>query len=101
MAETLDIIYIWEFLVNSENVLLLAFVKYKLLPLYSTLFFLYFLRLKTLVFWRKIVQNLLVPVHLFFPKNSTIDFKKTSTTEECLVGESCPTPRILYRLVYS
>ena len=26
MAETLDIIYIWEFLVNSENVLLLAFV---------------------------------------------------------------------------
>ena len=76
MAETLDIIYIWEFLVNSENVLLLAFLKYKLQPLYSKLYFLYFLRLKTLVFWRKIVQNLLVPVHLFCQKIAKLILKE-------------------------
>ena len=65
-----------------------------------------FWRLKILVLWRKIVQNLLIFVYLFCPKNSTTDFTKIFITEEWLVVESCPTPRwiaflMLYRLVYN
>ena len=59
MSEILDNIYIWVFLVNSESVLLLAFVKYILQPFYSNLhFFVSFGDfLETLVLWRKVVQN--------------------------------------------
>ena len=105
MSEILDNIYIWVFLVNSESVLLLAFVKYML---YShcteNCIFCTFWRLKTLVLWRKIVQNLLIFVYLFCPKNSTIDSRKTSITQERLFVESYQIPRwivflMLHRLV--
>ena len=56
---------------------LLAFVKYML---YShcteNCIFCTFWRLKTLVLWRKIFQNLLIIGYLCCPKNSTIDSKK-------------------------
>ena len=78
ISEILDNIYIWVFLVNSESLLHLAFVKY---IFYSrctqNCIFLYFWRLKILVLWRKMVQNLLIFAYLFCPKNSTIDFRKT------------------------
>ena len=65
-----------------------------------------FWRLKILVLWGKIVENLLIFVYLFCPKNGAIDFTKTFITQEWLVVESCPTPRwiaflMLYRLVYN
>ena len=65
-----------------------------------------FWRLKTLVLLLKIVQNILIFVHLFFPNNSAIDPRKTSITQERLVVESCPTPcwitfLMLYRLVHN
>ena len=84
MSKILDNIYVSVFLVNSESVLLLAFVEYRL---YShctqNCIFLYFLE----------VQNLLKIAYLFCPKNSTIDFRKIFITQEWLVVESCPTPR--------
>ena len=46
MSEILDNVYTWLFLVNSKDVLHLAFVKYTLKPLYSKLCFLYFLEAK-------------------------------------------------------
>ena len=107
MSEILDNIYIWVFSVNSESVLLLAFVKYLL---YShcteNSIFCRFWRLNTLVLWRKIVQNLLIFMYLFCPKNNTIDSRNTSITQERLVVESCPTTRwiaflMLYQLVYN
>ena len=60
----------------------------------------------SLVFWRKIVQNLLIFVYSFRPNNRTIDFTKTFITQEWLFVESCPTPRwiaflMLYPLVYN
>ena len=107
MSESLDNSCIWVFLVNSESVLLLAFVKYMLYS-HCTInsIFCTFRKLKTLVLWRKIVQNLLIFVYLFCPKNSTIDSSKTSITQEQLLVESYPTPRwiaflMLYRLVYN
>ena len=104
MSEILDNIYIWLVLVNSESVLLLAFVKYDHFT--QNRIFCTFWRLKILVLWRKIAQNLLIFVYLFCPKNSTTDFTKTFITQEWLVVESCPTPRwiaflMLYRLVYN
>ena len=105
MFEVLGNIYLWVFLVNSENVLVLVFVKRRL---YShcteNYIFCTFWKLKTLVLWQTIVQNLLVFVYLFCPKSSTIDFRKTFITQEWLVVESCATPRwisflMLYRLV--
>ena len=44
--------------------------------------------------------------YLFCPKNSIIDSRKTSITQEWLVVESCSTPRwiaflMLYQLVYN
>ena len=65
-----------------------------------------FWRLKILVLWRKIVQNLLIFVYLFSPKNSTTGFTKIFITQKWLVVESCPTPRwiaflMLYRLVHN
>ena len=94
-------------LVNSESVLLLAFVKYMLYSQFiENCIFCTFWRLKTLVLWRKTVQNLLIFVYLFCWKNSTVDSRKTSINQERLVVESCPTPRwipflMLYRLVYN
>ena len=89
MSEILDNIYILVFLVNPESVLRLAFVKYML---YShctqDCIFLYFLEAKNPCF----VQNLLIFVYLFCPKNSTIDFRKTFMTQEWLVVETCPNP---------
>ena len=77
MSEILGNIYIWVFSVNIEIVLFLAFVKYTLQPLYSKLYFLYFLKTESTFLWRKIVQDLLIFVYLFFPKNSTLDSRKT------------------------
>ena len=107
MSEILDNIYVWVVLVISESVLLLAFVKYMLYSHCTEntekyfFFFGTFWRLKTLILWRKIVQNLLVCVYLFYPKNSNC-----SITQERLVLESCSTPRwiaflMLYWFVYN
>ena len=107
MSEILDNIYIWVFLVKIESVLLLALVKYMLCSHFTqNCIFCTFWRLKILVLWRKIVENLLIFVYLFCPKNGAIDFTKTFITQEWLVVESCPTPRwitflMLYRLVYN
>ena len=67
--------------------------------------FITFRRLKILVLWQKIVQNFLLFVYLFCPKNSAIDFTKTFITQERLVVKSCPKPRwiaflMLYPFVY-
>ena len=107
MSEILDNIYIWVFLVNIESVLLLALVKYMLCSHFTqNCIFCTFWRLKILVLWRKIVENLLIFVYLFCPKNGAIDFTETLITQERLVVESCPTPRwiaflMFYRLVYN
>ena len=107
MSEILDNIYIWVFSINSESVLLLALVKCMLCSHFTqNCIFCTFWRLKILVLWRKIVENLLIFVYLFCPKNGAIDFTKTFITQEWLVVESCPTPRwitflMLYRLVYN
>ena len=74
--------------------------------LLKTEFFCTFWRLKILVLWLKIVQNLLIFVYLFCPKNGTTDFTKTFITQEWLVIESCPTSHwiaflMLYRLMYA
>ena len=87
--------------------LLLALVKYMLYSHFTqNCIFCIFWRLKILVLWRKIVENLLIFVYLFCPKNDAIDFTKTFITQEWFVVESCPTPRwiaflMLYRLVYN
>ena len=107
MSEILDNIYIWVFSINSESVLLLALVKYMLCSHFTqNCIFCTFWRLKILVLWRKIVENLLIFVYLFCPKNGAIDFTKTFITQKWLVVESCPTPRwitflMLYQLVYN
>ena len=107
MSEILYNIYIWVFLVNIESVLLLALVRYILYSHFTqNCILLYFLEAKIVILWRKIVENLLIFVYLFCPKNGTIDFTKTFITQEWLVVESCPTPRwiaflMLYRLVYN
>ena len=74
--------------------------------LLKTVFCCTFWRQKILILRRKIVENLLIFVYLFCPKNSSINFTKTFITQEWLVGETCPTPRwiaflMLYRLVYN
>ena len=82
MSEILDNIYIWVFLVNIESVLLLALVKYMLCSHFTqNCIFCTFWRLKILVLWRKIVENLLIFVYLFCPKNGAIDFTKTFITQ--------------------
>ena len=104
---TLDNIYIWVFSINSESVLLLALVKYMLCSHFTqNCIFCTFWRLKILVLWRKIIENLLIFVYLFCPKNGAIDFTKTLIPQKWLVIESCPTPRwiafsMLYPLVYN
>ena len=46
-------------------------------------FFLYFLEAVNLALRQKNVQNLLIFVYLFFPKNGTIDSRKSFITLEC------------------
>ena len=106
MSEISGNIYIWVFSINSENVRFLALVLCCLSMLLKTVFFVLFWRLKILVLWRKIVENLLIFVYLFCPKNGAIDFTKTFITQERLVVGICPTPRwiamlMFYRLVYN
>ena len=102
MSEVLDKSYIWLFSINSERVLLLALVKYRLCSHFTqNCIFCTFWRLKIFVLWRKIVENLLVFVYLFCPKNGAIDFTKPFITQEWLVIESCPTPRwIMFLMLY-
>ena len=61
--------------------------------LLKAVFFCNFWRLKILVLWLKIVENLLVFVYLFCSKSCASDFTKTFITQEWLVIESFPTPR--------
>ena len=107
MSEIYNNIDIWVFLITGESALFLAFVKYLLYSHFTqNCIFCTFWRLKILVLWQKIVQNLLIFVYLFCPKNSTTDFTKTFIPQEWLVVESCPNPRwiallMLYWLVYN
>ena len=64
------------FLVNSESEICFCQIRFIAIFL-KTVFFCTFPRLKIIVLWRKIVQNLLIFVYLFCPKNSTTDFTKT------------------------
>ena len=102
-----DNIYIWVFSINSVNVLLLALVKYMVYSHFTqNCIFCTFWRLKILILWWKIVENLLIFVCLFCPKNNAIDFTKAFITQEWLIIESCPTPcwitfLMLYRLMYN
>ena len=99
-------IYIWMFLVTVK----VSYFYLLLNMLYShftqNCIFCTLWKLKILVLWRKIVQNLLIFVYLFSPKNSTTGFTKTFITQEWLVVESCLTQRWIaflmpYRLVYA
>ena len=107
MSKFLGNIYIWVFSINSQSVLLLALFKYMLCSHFTqNRIFYTFWRLKILVLWREIVENLFIFVYLFCPKKGAIDFAKNFITQELLVIESCPTPRwtiflMLYRLVYN
>ena len=107
MSEILDNVYIWAFSVNSDGALILALNKYVLCSHFTQkCIFCTFWRIKILVLWRKVVENLLIFMYLFCPKNGAIDFTKTFITQEWLVVERCPTPRwitflMLYRLVYA
>ena len=96
MSEFLENIYIWVFLVNSESALLLAFVEYMF---YShcaeNCIFCTFWRLKTLVLWRKIVQNLLIIGYLCCPKNSTIDSKKNFHNSGTTGRRKLPDPSMI------
>ena len=74
--------------------------------LLKSVFLCTFWRLKMLVLWQKIVENVVIFVYLFCRKNHAMDFTKTFITQEWLVVESCPTIRwivfsIFYRLVYT
>ena len=102
MSKILDNIYIWVFSINSESVLFLASVKYTLCSHFTqNCLFCTFWKLKILVLWQKIVENLLIFLYLFCPKNNVIDFRKPFITQEWLVVESCPTPRwITFLMLY-
>ena len=106
-VQNLDNIYIWVFSINSENVLLLALVKYTLCSHFTqNCLFCTFWKLKILVLWQKIVENLFIFVYLFCSKKGAFNFTKTFITQKWLVAESCPTSRLitfflLYRLVYN
>ena len=87
--------------------LLLALVKYMLCSHFTqNCIFGTFWRLKILVLWEKIVENLIIFLYLFSLKNGAIDFTTTFIIQEWLVLESCLTPRwiaflMLYWLVYN
>ena len=82
MSKIFGNFYIWVFLVNSESVLLLAFVKYTLYSHCTENYFFFFF-----FFWgenpcfmtKKIVQNFLIFVYLFCPKNSRIDSRNCNS----------------------
>ena len=106
MYEILDTIYIWVFLVSSESVLILAFVKYMFYSHCTETVFLYVLEAKNTCFETKNCSKSSYTFYLFYPKNSKIDSKKISITQEQLLVESCPTPvwiafLILCQLVYN
>ena len=70
---------------------------------YRNYFFLCFSEAINLALRRKNVQNLIF-VYLFFPKNSTTDYRKTFITLEWLTVDTCATPLwitflMFYRLV--
>ena len=72
----------------------------------KTVFICTFWRVKTLLLWKKIIQNLPIFVYLFCPKKSTTGSRKTSKTQKWLVVETCLIPRWIaflmpYRLVYN
>ena len=64
------------------------------------LFLLYFLEDINLALRQKNVQNLLMFVYLFFPKNRATDSKKSSITLKWLVVDSCPTPHWIAFLMH-
>ena len=107
ISEISDNVYIWVLLVDNESVIYLTFIKYMLYSYFTqNLIFVYFLEAKNPCFVTKIVQNLLIFVYLFCPKNSTTDFTNTFITHEWLIVESFSTHRciaflMLYRLVYN
>ena len=73
--------------------------------LFGTVFFSSFWRLRKLIFWQKLFQNLIF-VFSFYPKSRRTGSRKTSITQELLVIETCPTPcwvpfLIFCRLVYN
>ena len=91
VSQILDNTYIWMFLVNSESVILLTLVKYMLcIHFTQNCLFLYFLEAQILLLWRKIVENLLISVHLFCQKTVQLISQETFITQEWLVIESSP-----------
>ena len=96
MSEILDNIYIWVFLVNIESVLLLALVKYMLCSHFTQncYFIVLFGGKKSLFCEKKLLKIFLYLCIYLCRKNSAIDFTKTFITQEWLVAESCPTPRL-------
>ena len=93
IIEIFNDIYFWVILVNSENFLLLAFVKCTL-----QLFFFFD--------YINFFEDVLIFVYLFRSRNSIIDSRKKSITLEWLVVEIFPKPRwiaylMLCRLVYN
>ena len=62
---------------------------YCIVILPKTVFSCSFWRLKTLVLRRKIVQNILIFVNSFFPKNSAIDFTKSFRFQWTNFGVKC------------
>ena len=83
MSKILDNIYVWVVLVNMESVLLLALVNICCVAiLLKTLLCCTFSRLKIVILWRELVENLLIFVYLFCPKNGTTDFTKTFIIQE-------------------
>ena len=93
MSEILDNIYISVFSINSESVLLLALVKYMLCGHFTqNCIFFTFWRLKILVLWQKIAENLLIFVCLFFPKNGAIDFTKNLHNSRMVGRRKLPDP---------
>ena len=117
MSEILDNIYIWVFLLNSKSVLLLAFVKYMLCSHFTqNCIFRTFWRLKFLVLWRKIVQNLLMFVYLLYPNlcilmlcrlvhnmrshfNELILAWKTYLDVAFIVPSQCSFPKIQFHVI--
>ena len=76
MSSILDNIYIWVFLVNSESILLLAFVKYMLCRHFTeNCIFCTFWSLKILVLWQKIVQIFSYLCNYFVQKTAQLILK--------------------------
>ena len=76
MSEILDNIHIWVLLVNSECVLLLAVVKYTLCS-HFTQNCIFFLSLKIVALWQKIVENFLYLCIYFLQKMAQLISQKS------------------------